>query len=67
MDTFGTTEVLLLTVTAVLVLNGITLGQTITDLINQMIPISKRASTYVRYEIIIWDLSVWMKLIPLAD
>ena len=41
MDTFGTTEVLLLTVTAVLVLNGITLGQTITDLINQMIPISK--------------------------
>ncbi len=37
-------------------LNGITLGQTLTDPINRMITISKLASTYVGYERLNWDL-----------
>ena len=37
-------------------LNGITLGQTITDTINRMITISKLASTFVRYERLILEL-----------
>ena len=38
-------------------LNGITLGQIITDPINQMIAISEWASTYVRYHSrVIWEL-----------
>ncbi len=47
-------------------LNGITLGRTIADLINWMITISKRASTYSIISII-WDLSVWINLITLTD
>ena len=39
-----------------ILLNGITLGQTITDPINLMIPISKWASTYFRHDRVIWDL-----------
>ncbi len=47
-------------------LNRITLGQTITDPINRMIKISQWASTYFRYERVIWDLSVCIHLIPLS-
>jgi hypothetical protein len=37
-------------------LNGITLGQTLTDPINEVILVSEWASTYIRYDIVIWDL-----------
>ena len=48
-------------------LNGITLGPRRTNFINQKITIRKWASTDVRYEGIIWNLSIWINLSPLTD
>jgi len=48
-------------------LNRNTLGQRPIDFNNQLIIVSKWASTYIRYERIIDDLSSWMKMIPLTD
>jgi hypothetical protein len=48
-------------------LNVITLGQTETDFHNQMVLISKLASSYIRQEKVIWVLSIWMTLITLTN
>ncbi len=48
-------------------LNGITLGQRQSDSNNWLIIISKLALTYIRYKIVIWDLSTWINLISLTD
>ncbi len=45
-------------------LSRITLGKTITDLMNRMMQIREWASTYVRCERVIWD---WINLIPLTN
>ncbi len=47
-------------------LNGITLGQRQTDFNSRLIIISKWASVYKRYESVIWELSIWINLIPLT-
>jgi hypothetical protein len=39
----------------------------ITDPINQMILKSEWIATYFRYDRVIWDMKLWIKLIPLAD
>ena len=47
--------------------NGITLGQRETDSNNRMIILSQFALTYIRYERVIWDLSIWMNFIQLTN
>ncbi len=48
-------------------LNGITLGQRKTDFNTRLIIIRKWATVYKRYESVIWELSIWINLIPLTQ
>jgi hypothetical protein len=48
-------------------LNGITLGQRQIDSNNRLIIISESGSAYIKYERVVWDLSILIILIPLTN
>ena len=48
-------------------LNVIAFGQSQSDSNNRLIIIKEWVSMYFRFERVIWDLSSWIKLIPLTD
>jgi hypothetical protein len=48
-------------------LNVITLGQRHIDSNNRLIIISEWTSTYIKYERVVCNLSIWIILIPLTD